>query len=139
MQALERTRRLYRTLVYGFVVMPEHVHLLISEPERGTVATAIQSLKICSAKRSKFHISQLKGNVGHPVPFWQKRYYDRNVTGKEFTEKLKYIHRNPVKRGLAICPEDWSWSSYRHYLTGEQCGVEVECWRSRTYSFDPLS
>jgi len=39
--------------VYGFVVMPEHVHLLVSEPERGTVANAIQSLKICSAKRGK--------------------------------------------------------------------------------------
>ncbi len=42
-QALDRTRRLYRMLVYGFVVMPEHVHLLISEPERGAVANAIQS------------------------------------------------------------------------------------------------
>ena len=53
MQALERTRSLYRMYVYGFVVMPEHVHLLISEPERGTVANAIQSLKIASAKRAK--------------------------------------------------------------------------------------
>ncbi len=39
--------------VYGFVVMPEHVNLLISEPERGTAANAIQSLKIASAKRGK--------------------------------------------------------------------------------------
>lgn len=44
-RALERTRKLYRMQVHGFVVMPEHVHLLISEPERGTVANAIQSLK----------------------------------------------------------------------------------------------
>ncbi len=100
-------------LVYGFVVMPEHVHLLVSEPERGTIANAIQSLKICSAKRgkqaSKPHICQPKANVGHPVAeaFWQKRYYDRNVWGKEFREKLKYIHRNPVKRGLVEKPEDW--------------------------------
>ena len=68
-QALERTRKLYGMLVYGFVVMPEHVHLLLSEPERGTVANAIQSLKISSAKRGKQvwepHISQTKGNVGH--------------------------------------------------------------------------
>ena len=52
-QALERTRKLYGMQVYGFVVMPEHIHLLISEPERGTVANAIQSLKISSAKRGK--------------------------------------------------------------------------------------
>ena len=95
-QALERSRKLYGMLVHGFVVMPEHVHLLISEPARGTVANAIQSLKISSAKRGKqvlgFHISQAKGNVGHPgdvghpAPFWQKRYYDRNVRGEEFRE-----------------------------------------------------
>ena len=121
--------------VYGFVVMPEHVHLLVSEPERGTVANAIQSLKICSAKRSKPHISQPHGNAGHPVSFWQKRYYDRNVRDKEFIEKLRYIHRNPVRRNLVSRPEDWKWSSYRHYLTGEDCGVQIECWRSRTYSF----
>jgi len=134
-QALERTHGLYRMLVYGFVVMPEHVHLLISEPERGTVANAIQSLKICSAKRSKSHIYQPQANVGHPVCFWQKRYYDRNVRGKEFWEKLKYIHRNPVRRGLVEKPEDWPWSSYRHYLAAEDCGVQIESWRSRTYSF----
>jgi putative transposase len=101
-QALERSRKLYGMLVYGFVVMPEHVHLLLSEPERGTVANAVQSLKISSAKRSNSHISQTKGNVGHPVAFWQKRYYDRNVRGTEFREKLRYIHRNPVKRGLDV-------------------------------------
>jgi len=76
--------------------------------------------------------------VGEADHFWQKRYYDRNVRGKEFTEKLKYIHRNPVRRGLVARAEDWKWSSYRHYLTGESCGVEIECWRSRTYSF-PIS
>ena len=52
-QALDRTRTLYRVRVCGFVVMPEHVHLLISEPERGTIANVIQSLKISSAKRGK--------------------------------------------------------------------------------------
>jgi putative transposase len=134
-QALERTRKLYRTKVYGFVVMPEHVHLLLSEPERGTVANAMQSLKICSAKRGK----QAMGgphfpSVGKCGAFWQKRYYDRNVRGKEFTEKLKYIHRNPVRRNLVARPEGWKFS-YRHYLTGEDCGVQIECWRSRTYSF----
>ena len=122
-------------LIYGFMVMPEHVHLLVSEPERGTVANAMQSLKICSAKRSKPRICPAQANPGHALPFWQKRYYDRNVGGKEFSEKLKYIHRNPVKRNLVTRPEERKWSSYRHYFTGEDCGVRIECWRSRTYSF----
>ena len=70
-QALERSRKLYGMLVYGFVVTPEHVHLLISATERGTVANALQSLKISSAKRElailQSHISQTMGNVGHPT------------------------------------------------------------------------
>ena len=130
-RALERSRKLYKMLVYGFVVMPEHVHLLVSEPERGTVANAIQSLKISSAKQAK----QWHAMAEEARAFWQKRYYDRNVRGKEFTEKLRYIHRNPTRRNLVIRPEDWKWSSYRHYLTGESCGVDIECWRNRTYSF----
>jgi putative transposase len=60
-------------------------------------------------------------------PFWQARYYDFNVwSERKFTEKLRYIHRNPVTRGLVDLPEDWLWSSFHHYLTGEQCGAEIE-------------
>jgi len=131
-QALERTRTLYRMRVYAFVVMPEHVHLLISEPEPGTVANAMQSLKISSAKRGR----RANAVADSAIPFWQKRYYDRNEWDhKEFIEKRKYIHRNPVRRGLVEKPEDWKWSSYSHYASGEDCGVEIASWRSRTYSF----
>jgi putative transposase len=120
--------------VYGFVVMPEHVHLLISELQRGTVANAIQSLKIASAKGGKRALAA----PGQRLPFWQKRYYDRNEwEHREFIEKLKYIHRNPVKRGLVKRPEDWKWSSFRHYASGENCGVQIESWRNKTYSFAP--
>jgi putative transposase len=52
--------------------------------------------------------------------FWQARYYDFNVwSERKFVEKLRYIHRNPVKRELVSRPEDWLWSSFRHYATGE--------------------
>jgi putative transposase len=47
-------------------------------------------------------------------------------TSKKRIEKLKYIHRNPVKRGLVERPEDWAWSSFRHYVTGESGVVEIE-------------
>ncbi len=47
-------------------------------------------------------------------------------------EKLDYVHRNPVQRGLVRRPEDWAWSSARHYATGEECGVEIESrWTAR--------
>jgi putative transposase len=50
--ALERARKLYQFRVYGFIVMPEHAHLLISEPESGTIAKAVQALKISSSLRT---------------------------------------------------------------------------------------
>ena len=49
----------------------------------------------------------------------QARYYDFNVwTEGKRIEKLCYMHRNPVARGLVARPKDWPWSSFRHYLTG---------------------
>ena len=103
--------------------MPEHVHLLIGEPERDTVADAIKSLKQGVSRRL----------IGEAEHFWQKRYYDFNVRNRpQFIEKLRYIHRNPVKRGLCERPEDWEWSSFRHYATGMEGCVELESeWTSR--------
>ena len=66
-------------------------------------------------------------------PFWQPRYYDFNVCREQkLMEKLDYMHCNPVERGLVTRAEDWTWSSARHYATGEECGVEIESgWTER--------
>ena len=97
LKSLERTRKLYGFFVYGFVVMPNHIHLLISEPQRNTIATVMQSLKIASAKRAR------SNQPPQDSPFWQKRYFDRNVRDhREFIENLKYIHRN--RRGPRRAP-----------------------------------
>jgi hypothetical protein len=66
-------------------------------------------------------------------PFWQPRYYDFNVWSEDKrVEKLRYIHRNPVRRGLVERPEDWPWSSFRHYATGVEEVVEIESqWTAR--------
>ena len=58
---------------------------------------------------------------------WQKRFYDFNVcTEKKRVEKLRYMHRNPVKRGLVLSPEEWAWSSFRAYAFGEEGPVHVD-------------
>jgi REP element-mobilizing transposase RayT len=57
---------------------------------------------------------------------WQARFYDFVVfTEKKRVEKLRYMHRNPVKRGLGLEPQHWDWSSYRHYADGERGAVLV--------------
>jgi putative transposase len=98
--------------------MPEHVHPLLNEPERSTLALALKSLKQGVARRLALRAEE---------PFWQERYHDFNVwSERKFVEKLRYLHRNPVKRGLVPKPEDWPWSSFRHYATGETGAVEIE-------------
>ncbi len=66
-------------------------------------------------------------------PFWLARYYDFNVfSQRKVAEKLRYMHANPVKRGLVEKPEDWRWSSCRYYQTGEQRRVKIT---ARTMAF----
>jgi len=61
-----------------------------------------------------------------PKHFWQRRFYDFNVwTAHKRVEKLKYMHRNPVVRGLVPSPGLWKWSSFRFYLAGERGVVNV--------------
>ncbi len=121
--ALERVRLDYQLCVYGYVAMPEHVHFLVSEPEWSNLAQAIKSLKQGVSRRL----------IGDSEAFWQRRYYDHNVrTYDSFVEKLRYIHRNPAKRGLCATPEEWEWSSFRHYATGVEGIVQIESdWTAR--------
>lgn len=105
--ALERTRKKYNFLVIAYVVMPEHVHLLLAEPPQGKVEDAVKSIKLSVSLRSK------------QKPFWMPRYHDRNIfTAKAYSATIRYIHRNPVKRGLAETPDGWNWSSFQHYGDG---------------------
>jgi len=123
-RSLEQIRRRYRFCVAGYVVMPEHVHLLVSEPETGSLATALQALKQSVSRTLALRSSE---------PFWQARNYDFNVWSEEKRiEKLRYIHRNPVKRGLVTKAEHWPWSSFCHYATGIEGIVEIESeWTAR--------
>lgn len=61
------------------------------------------------------------------MKLWQDRYYDSNIRGEaERSRVIRYIHRNPVRRGLVDKPGQWPWSSYRHYQTGERGTIEIE-------------
>jgi putative transposase len=157
LRALERVRRRYRVVVLGYVVMPEHVHLLVTEPQRATLSTAIQALKLGFVRGLEGSVpaiprsrkigetwgtpvsgtalsgtpvsgTPVSSSDGSVVPhrFWQARYYDFNVwTERKRIEKLRYIHRNPVQRGLVASPEQWRWSSFRWYWCGERGPVRI--------------
>jgi putative transposase len=135
LEVLERVRRRYSWVVMGYVVMPEHVHLLVSEPPQRPLSTAIQALKLGFARRVLGERRrQRRGAQPEPIEcgpqrIWQARYYDFNVcTADKRIEKLRYIHRNPVTRGLVEAPEVWRWSSFRTYAYQEKGPVGINQW-----------
>jgi putative transposase len=117
-QELARVRNETGFRLLGYVVMPEHVHLLMSEPRTGTPSEAMQKLKQRvsrkirgDAAKQQFPSQAQRG--GKPIrSFWQARFHDFCVysEGKK-KEKLNYMHANPVIRGLVTHPTDWLWSS----------------------------
>ncbi len=121
--ALEQMRIQFAMRVYGYIVMPEHVHLLLSEPEDDQMGKAMQVLKM----RVSLAARRKGARVAGGYPLWQSRYFDHNVRNHAgFVTQLRYIHRNPVKRGLCGAPEDWPWSSFLAWAKGEIRIVEVE-------------
>jgi putative transposase len=133
LRVLEQARSRYRFVIIGYVVMPEHFHLLMTEPEVGNPSVV---MKVIKERFTKI----LHRQPTHPNPadewgtrtsigrIWQKRFYDFNVsTSEKQVEKLRYIHRNPVKRGLVRAPEEWKWSSFRSYAFKEEGPVRINC------------
>lgn len=123
---LGEVREKYGFKLVGYVVMPEHVHLLISEPIRGNPSIVMKMLKQRVSRRLRRKTRRgaptTQGSFafarsgGRLPQFWQRRFYDFNVwSRKKKIEKLNYMHMNPLKRGLVKDPKDWPWSSYAFY------------------------
>jgi len=128
---LDEVRNRYRFHLVGYVAMPDHIHLLMSEPAVGTPSVVMQVLKQRVSRRlRRKRPTLLRARDGAPTRqlrlweervaslprFWQRRFYDFNVwSHKKRREKLDYMHFNPVKRGLVRRPQDWPWSSFQFY------------------------
>lgn len=120
--------------LFAWVVMPEHVHMLLRPAPGETLDAPLRSLKTAVAKRVIHRWRELQAPIldeirtgsGQPR-FWQKGGgFDRNVRDEaEFCREVRYTHRNPVERGLVTNAEDWAWSSVRWWMG--QRDVEVMC------------
>jgi putative transposase len=130
LKIIEEVRKQHRFVVLGYVVMPEHFHPLMSEPQKGNFSTVMQSVKQRYAQRviPRRRRNPAQGSLWEAgaLPVWHPRFYGFNVyTEHKRVEKLRYMHRNSVKRGLVEEPEQWRWSSFRYYKYGEAGLVRV--------------
>ena len=119
--------------IIGYVLMPEHCHLLLWPSESANPSQIMQRLEERVAKfilknlrqnsefawcRRMFDRFRLPPSVHHHAHHrvWQRRFYDFNVwSERKIREKLDYMHNNPVGRRLVEKPGDWPWSSWRFY------------------------
>jgi putative transposase len=131
---LRQVRAGWKFRLVGYVVMPEHVHLLMSEPRKGDPSKVLQALKqktsrilkrrTVQGKQLSLRFADSEANANH---FWQRRFYDFNVwSTKKVREKLDYMHLNPVKRKLVSHPKDWPWSSWSHYEKSQDGLIAID-------------
>jgi putative transposase len=144
-EALERARRLHHLKLRAYVIMPEHVHILLRvDQENYHLADVLKSIKQSVARKA---IARLRGHAPAALErlkvvrpggrteyrFWtQGGGYDRNLWSAEaIASSVRYIHRNPVRRGLAARPEDWRWSSAAWYLGADDVPLKMDWGRSK--------
>ena len=101
----------YAFFLYAFVIMPDHIHLLLKIPEGGSVSKTMLAYK----RAVSFNIGQR--------PIWQSRFHIKIVDGRSTAIK-RYIHMNPVKAGLCAFSYEYPWSS----ACGRWDIQELDCW-----------
>jgi len=137
----------YGFSLLGYVIMPDHVHLLlwwdkVEKPDLN-ISKIMQGIKGATARQI---IGLTTGRLEHmlqpcsmTVPkstrshkrklryrLWQHGFYDFNIYAEEkLVEKLNYIHHNPVKAGLVSLPDDYKWSSYKLYFDTPKVGQSI--------------
>ena len=143
-EVLREVRQETGFLLLGWVLMPEHFHLLIKPEPAEATSRFMQELKKRTAQRI---ISALSEEPEHPwcrrmltglrLPptvhsecryrVWQRRFYPFNVySEKKRLEKLDYMHNNPVERGLVNSADQWPWSSFRFYYLNDSSLLSMD-------------
>lgn len=142
-QILKEVRARYGLAFVGYVIVPEHLHLLIGELASATPCGIIQVFKQRLSRRLRGRKRAPKGQLRLRFPeqenllrrFWQRRYYDFNVYSRaKVFEKLHYMRSNPVREKLVNHPGDCPWSSWRSYYRGEGV-MAIDPWDSPSSSF----
>ena len=131
LESLDAARHKESFDLWAYVIMPEHVHLLVFPAEGSEISRILRRIKKPMTDRvlawvtrnspsflARMEERRPSGKTSHR--FWQPGGgYDRNVlSAEEIHEKLRYIHANPVRRGLAAGPAEWAWSSFRAWEEG---------------------
>ncbi len=125
LEYLSMAKQKYQFRLYGYVIMPDHVHLILHPRLPIKLGLVIREIKSKMA-RHYFRVCQPRDNSA-TNKFWQLRCYDHNCRSLETViEKINYCHNNPVTRGLVKYPGDWKYSSYNWMNGIEDVPIEID-------------
>ncbi|HEV2386997.1 MAG TPA: transposase [Candidatus Acidoferrales bacterium] len=117
LDVLAGVRRQLNFLLCGYVLMPDHWHALIGVSHPLTISQVMHDVKAVSARR----LNERRRTRG---PVWQHQFWDRFVRHeKELSQRLEYVHSNPIRKGLVSRAEEWPWSSYNISAVGMTPGT----------------
>ena len=137
-----KCRLRYGVKLHGFVIMPDHIHILVSglsenvrkfiQYSLAEIARGIKMLLISRAQKGDLtaqqHLTIISEHANGPaaVKVWKERFMAVPLDDlRAVSIKLDYIHRNPVRRGLVVEASEWSWSSYAFY-SGGQAAIHLD-------------
>ena len=137
LEEINAARNKYNFALLAYVIMPNHVHLVIYPQPECKVGRVIGEIKSRTAKRimpmlkarypelvEKLHVDRDGENR---TVLWQRRCFDHNCRSPEdVKEKIDYCHKNPIRAGLVIDPAEYEWSSYRWYLGEENAELRID-------------
>ncbi|HMN24095.1 MAG TPA: transposase [Ignavibacteriaceae bacterium] len=130
----------YHFIILAYVIMPSHFHwIIIVNSKYGTISDIMRDIKKYSAwdimeevEKNDENLTTIfknasKGFQNQKRKFWMQRFDDEVIRNeKMFWTKLHYIHSNPVEAGLVGRPEDFKYSSARHYINGDHSVLSVD-------------
>ena len=117
-------RSKYGFKLLGYVIMPEHVHLVMLPADGSKLGLIIREIK---SKMAREYFALTMKSISGIKVFWQRRCYDHNCRSAGSTiEKINYCHNNPVKRGLVTDAGDYLWSSYNWYAGVGDVPMEMD-------------
>ncbi len=138
LECVDLARREMTFALWAYVIMPEHVHLVIAPGESYVISKILWRIKRTLTYRIIEHakashpelLERMACRQGEKIThrFWQRGWgYDRNLWSPEHIHRMiRYVHENPVRRGLVARPQDWPWSSYRTWMGGDPSPLQLD-------------
>ena len=116
LKEIERTKKTYLYELYAYVLMPNHVHLVINDVNNN-LSTIMQSLNVSYT----YYFNKRYERVGH---LFENRFKSKNIERESYLKNvIRYVHKNPENAGIK---GQYLWNSYREYLSNKQILVDKQ-------------